>query len=152
MSIEQKAIDMNITIPTPAKPLAAYVPFVVSGGFAYVSGNLPLEDGKLMMTGKLGREVSLSQGEACAKRCAINCLGALKAAAGSLDNIEQIVKITVFVNSAPGFVDQALVANGASVLLSELFGEAGKHARSAVGVAELPMNAPVEVEVIAKLK
>jgi len=125
---------------------------VRTGGFVYTSGQLPTVDGKLPAVGKVGAEVSASDGAELARACALNALAAAAAAAGGLDAIGRIVKVTGFVASAPGFNGQPQVVNGASELLLEVFGEDGRHARSAVGVAELPLNAPVEVELIAQIR
>ncbi|MCO6472182.1 MAG: RidA family protein [Melioribacteraceae bacterium] len=150
--IEKKLKELGIEITEPAKPLAAYVPFVKAGDFVFTSGQIPVENGELKFKGKVGKDLSLEEGQAAAKLCLINCLSAVKAAAGSLNSIERIVKITVFVNSAEGFTAQPQVANGASNLLIDIFGETGKHSRSAVGVSELPIDSAVEIEMIAKLK
>lgn len=152
MSYEKKLADMGINLPPAPNPLAAYVPAVKAGGYVYTSGQIPLVNGQLEYKGKLGAEVSVDQGYQAARVCALNCLSVIKAQIGSLDNIEKIVKVVGFVNSAPGFNQQPQVVNGASELFGEIFGEAGKHARSAVGVNELPIDAAVEVEVIAKIK
>lgn len=150
--IEEKLKELGIEIPEPAKPLAAYVPFVKTGDFVFTSGQVPVEKGELKFKGKVGKELSLEEGQAAARLCIINCISAVKAASGDLNSIERIVKITVFVNSAEGFNAQPQVANGASNLLIDIFGDAGKHARSAVGVSELPIDSAVEIEMIAKLK
>lgn len=149
---EAKLKEMGITLPETPKPLAAYVPAVQIDKYIYTSGQIPLAAGELKFKGKLGAEISESQGYEAAKMCAINCLSAIKGLAGSLDNIERIVKVVGFVNSAPGFNQQPKVINGASEFIGEVFGEAGRHARSAVGVNELPIDAAVEVEMIVKLK
>lgn len=149
---EAKLIEMGIRLPQVPKPVAAYVPAVLVEKIIYTSGQIPFVDGELIYKGKVGSELSESQGYEAAKICAINCLSAVKELAGDLDNIERIVKVTGFVNSAPGFVGQPKVINGASELLSEIFGEAGRHARAAVGVSELPLDAAVEVELIVKIK
>jgi len=145
---EDKLKEMGITLPVAPKPLAAYVPAVLSDKYIYTSGQIPIVDGELRYKGKVGSELTEAQGYEAAKICAINCLSAVKELVGSLDNIERIVKVNGFVNSAPGFVSQPK----ASELFSRVFGEAGRHARAAVGVNELPMNAAVEVEIIAKIK
>ena len=150
--IEEKLKEMGIEIPEAPKPLAAYIPAIKVGNLAFTAGQLPLKNGKLVVEGKLGRNLSLEEGVKAAEQSAVNCLSVLKSVCGNLDNIEQIVKLTVFVNSTDDFTAQPAVANGASELMVKIFGEAGKHARSAVGVSQLPLNAPVEVEVIAKLK
>src|SRR5208282_5176234 len=130
----------------------AYVPGVRSGAFVYTSGQLPTVDGKLLAVGKVGGEVSVSDAAGLARTCALNALAAAASQAGGLDGIRRIVKVTGFVASAPGFGGQPQVVNGASELLIEVFGADGRHARSAVGVAELPLNAPVEVELIAEVR
>lgn len=152
MSFEAKLTEMGIVVPEAPKPVAAYVPAVQIGDIIYTSGQIPFVDGQIKYKGKLGKEVTVEQGYDAAKVCVINALAAVKSLAGSLDNIEKIIKVVGFVNSAPGFTDQPKVINGASELLAEVFGEAGAHARSAVGVAELPIDSAVEVELIVKLK
>lgn len=152
MKIEEKLNELGIQLPAVAKPVAAYVPAVLAGKWVYISGQLPFRQGKLEKTGKVGREVSLEEANVEARQCAINCLAALKSVAGDLDKVEKIVKVSGFVASAPGFNDQPKVVNGASELFGQVFGEAGQHARAAVGVAELPLNTCVEVELIALLK
>lgn len=150
---EQKVIDLGLEIPQVAAPVANYAPFVVEDGWIYISGQLPLVKGQLAFAGKLGQDLELEQGCQAAQICALNCLGAMKTALGSLGRVERIVKISGFVNSAPDFTDQPKVVNGASDLLGKVFGEeCGVHARSAVGVAALPLGACCEVELIAKLK
>ena len=149
---EAKLKEMGIELPPAPKPLAAYVPAVQAGEFVYSSGQIPLASGELKYKGKVGSDLSEAQGYEAAKLCAINCLSAVKTLIGSLDKIEKIVKVTGFVNSAPGFSAQPKVVNGASELLGGVFGDMGKHARSAVGVSELPIDAAVEVEIIVKLK
>jgi enamine deaminase RidA (YjgF/YER057c/UK114 family) len=148
----ERLASLGLTLPPVAAPVAAYVPAVRTGGFVYTSGQLPTVDGKLPAVGKVGAEVSASDAAELARTCALNALAAAAAAAGGLDAIGRIVKVTGFVASAPGFSGQPQVVNGASELLLEVFGEDGRHARSAVGVAELPLNAPVEVELIAELR
>ncbi len=138
-------------IPAAPKPLAAYVPAQQTGNLVFTSGQLPMKDGKLLAEGKIGENISEEIGTDCAKQCAINCLSAVKSVIGSLDNIDQIVKLVVFVNSAAGFSGQPKIANGASEFILQVFGEKGKHARSAVGVSELPLNAPVEIEMIVRI-
>jgi len=149
---EEKLADMGIKIQAPPAPLAAYVPSLKIDNFVFTSGQIPMENGKLKYAGKVGIDLSLEDAQKAAKMCAINCLNAVKAVAGNLDNIEQIVKVTAFVNSPAGFTEQPKVANGASEFLQQIFGEAGKHTRAAVGVNELPINAAVEIEMIVKLK
>jgi enamine deaminase RidA (YjgF/YER057c/UK114 family) len=150
-SPEQRLADLGLTLPTVTAPLAAYVPAVVSGGFVYTSGQLPFVDGKLPATGKVGASVSAEDAAGLARTCALNALAAAASAAGGLSGIRRIVKVTGFVASAPHFTGQAQVINGASELLIEVFGEAGRHARSAVGMAVLPLDTPVELELIAEL-
>ena len=149
---EAKLKEMGITLPVAPKPLAAYVPAVLADRYVYTSGQIPIVDGDLKFKGRVGSDLTEAQGYEAAKICAVNCLSAIKELIGSLDNIERIVKVTGFVNSAPGFTKQPGVINGASELLGEIFGEAGLHARSAVGVAELPLGASCEVEMIVKVK
>jgi len=151
MSISERLAELGIALPQAAAPVAAYVPVVVAGNLAHVSGQLPFIDGQLV-TGRLGEDVSLEQGQAAARACGLMLLAQLQAALGSLDRVERIVKLGAFVNSAGTFTDQSKVANGASELMAEVFGEAGKHARSAVGVPVLPLGAAVEVDAIVALK
>ncbi len=150
--IEEKLKELGITIPDAPKPLAAYVPAVIAGDFVFTAGQLPMRDGKLLYEGKVDSDVPLEKAYEAARVCAINCLSAVKAAVGDLNKIGKIVKLSVFVASSENFTAQPAVANGASELMVEIFGEAGKHARSAVGVSELPLNAPVEIEMIVKIK
>lgn len=142
---------LGLSLPKVVPPVAAYVPAVRSGPHVYVSGQLPMVDGALPVTGKVGAEVSPERAKDLAATCALNALAALDDLVG-LANVVRIVKVTGFVASAPGFTGQPAVVNGASELFGQVFGEAGQHARSAVGVAELPLNAPVEVEVIAEVR
>jgi len=150
--IEEKINELGYTLPETAKPLAAYIPAIRTGEFVYTSGQVPLVDGKLKYEGKIGTDLTLEEGQKAAIVCALNGLSAIKGVIGNLDNIEQIIKVTVFVSSANGFTDQPKVANGASELLGNIFGDAGIHARSAVGVSELPINSAVEIEMIVKVK
>ena len=149
---EVKLKELGFELPPAPKPVAVYVPAVEAGGYVYTSGQLPFVNGELKYIGRLGEEISEEQGCEAAKICALNCLSAVKGIAGSLDNIERIVKVTGFVNSTPDFTRQPGVINGASELLGKIFGEAGLHARSAVGVAQLPLGAACEVEMIVKVK
>lgn len=142
--------ELGISLPPVATPAGSYLPAVRSGAYVYVSGQLPFVDGALAATGKVGAEVSVEQARELAAQCAVNALAAIDDLVG-LNAVVKIVKVTGFVASAPGFNGQPGVINGASDLFSEVFGEAGRHARSAVGVAELPLNTPVEVEVIAEV-
>jgi enamine deaminase RidA (YjgF/YER057c/UK114 family) len=148
----ERLAELGLTLPPVTAPVAAYVPAVRTGAFVYVSGQLPVVDGKLPAVGKVGAEVSAADATGLARTCALNAVAAAAAAAGGLDAIRRIVKVTGFVASAPGFNGQPQVINGASELLIEVFGEDGRHARSAVGVAELPLSAPVEVELIAEVR
>ncbi|MDA0633621.1 RidA family protein [Nonomuraea sp. MCN248] len=151
MTPEQKIADLGLELPEVVAPLAAYVPTVRTGNLVYTSGQVPVVKGEVQVTGKLGAEVGVEEGQAAARVCALNAVAALKAEVGELAQVKRIVKVVVFVASAPDFTGQPQVANGASELLGEVFGEAGKHARSAVGVASLPLNVPVEVELIAEV-
>jgi enamine deaminase RidA (YjgF/YER057c/UK114 family) len=148
----ERLAALGLTLPPVTAPVAAYVPAVRTGAYVYVSGQLPMTEGKLPATGKVGDAVSARDAAGMARTCALNALAAAAAAVGGLDGIRRIVKMTGFVASAPGFSGQPQVINGASELLIEVFGEDGRHARSAVGVAELPLNAPVEVELIAEVR
>ena len=151
MTIEARLAELGIELPVPAAPVAAYVPVVVSGMLAHVSGQLPFVEGRLV-TGRLGEDVSLEQGTAAARACGLMILAQLHAALGSLERVERIVKLGAFVSSTDGFTDQPKVANGASELMAEVFGDAGRHARSAVGVPVLPLGAAVEVDAIVALR
>lgn len=150
MSIEARLAELGIILPEAAAPVASYVPVVVANGMAHVSGQLPFVDGKLV-TGRLGEDVSLEQGTEAARACGLMILAQLKAA-GVLDKVERVVKLGAFVNSTGDFTDQPKVANGASELMAEVFGEAGRHARSAVGVPVLPLAAAVEVDAIIAVR
>jgi enamine deaminase RidA (YjgF/YER057c/UK114 family) len=152
LTAAERLAELGLTLPPVVTPAGAYVPAVRTGQFVYTAGQLPVVDGKLPATGKVGAEVSPSDAAGLARTCALNALAAAAAAAGGLDAISRIVKVVGFVASAPGFNAQPQVINGASDLLVEVFGEDGRHARSAVGVAELPLNAPVEVELIAEVR
>jgi enamine deaminase RidA (YjgF/YER057c/UK114 family) len=150
-SPEERLAELGLAVPEVAKPVAAYVPAVRSGSHVFTAGQLPLREGTLITTGKVGGEVSPEQAVECARQCALNALAAVRAETGDLSSIKRIVKVVVFVASAPDFTGQPAVANGASELLGEVFGDAGIHARSAVGVAVLPLDAPVEVELIVEV-
>jgi enamine deaminase RidA (YjgF/YER057c/UK114 family) len=143
--------ELGISLPAVAAPVAAYVPAVRTGNLVYTSGQLPMVDGNLAATGKVGGEVTPEQAKALARVCALNALAAVHDLAG-IDAVTRIVKVVGFVASAPGFTGQPGVVNGASELFGEIFGDAGAHARSAVGVSELPLDAPVEVELIAEIR
>ncbi len=150
MSIEARLAELGITLPQAAAPVASYQPVVIVNGMAHVSGQLPFVDGKLV-TGRLGEDVSLEQGTDAARACGLMIVAQLQAA-GVLEKVERVVKLGAFVNSTPDFTDQPKVANGASDLMFEIFGEAGRHARSAVGVPVLPLAAAVEVDAIIALR
>jgi len=150
--IEDKIKELGLSVPEAAKPLAAYIPAIKVNDLVMTSGQLPTVKGELKFKGKVGKEVSEDEGRQAAEICALNCLGAIKGVIGDLDKIEQVVKLTAFVNSADGFTAQPKVTNGASELLGKIFGENGKHSRSAVGVSELPIDAPVEIEMLVKLR
>jgi len=152
MSIDQRLAELGITLPQPAAPVAAYVPAVEIGGLLHVSGQISFAEDGSLITGRLGDDVDLAGGIAAARRCGIMLLAQIKAALGSLDRVERVVKLGVFVNSSPGFTDQPKVANGASELMQQVFGEPGRHARSAVGVAVLPLGVAVEVDAIVAVK
>lgn len=147
MTHSERLVELGITLPAVAAPVAAYVPAIQTGNQVWVSGQLPFVDGQLPAVGKLGAEISVEQGEAYARLCALNALAAVDDLVG-IDRVARVLKVVGFVASAEGFIQQPAVINGASHLIGEVFGEAGTHARSAVGVAELPLNSPVEVEVI----
>jgi enamine deaminase RidA (YjgF/YER057c/UK114 family) len=147
----ERLAELGLTLPPVTPPVAAYVPAVKTGNYVYVSGQVPVVEGKLQGTGKLGDSVTIEEGAALARICALNGLAAAADAAGGLDAIVRIVKVTCFVASAPSFTGQPQVANGASEFFLQVFGEAGKHARSAVGMAVLPLDSPVEVELIAEV-
>lgn len=151
MSIDARLAELGITLPEPAAPVAAYVPVVIAGGLAYVSGQVSFVDGTLLK-GRLGEDVSLEDGVKAAQGCGLMILAQLKAALGSLDRVERVVKLGGFVNSAADFTDQPKVVNGASELMVAVFGEAGKHARAAVGVPALPLGCAVEVDAIVAVR
>jgi enamine deaminase RidA (YjgF/YER057c/UK114 family) len=148
---EGRLAALGLALPPVVVPLAAYVPAVRSGSVVYTAGQLPMVDGKLVSTGKVGAEVGASEAAALARTCALNALAAAASVAGGLSGIRRIVKLTGFVASAPDFTGQPQVVNGASELLLEVFGDAGRHARSAVGMAVLPLDAPVEIELIVEV-
>ncbi|GAB4131730.1 MAG: RidA family protein [Ignavibacteriales bacterium] len=145
---EEKIRELGIEIPESPKPLASYVPAVKSGNLIFTSGQLPIKNGKLLFTGKVGAEISEEDATKAAEFCAINCLSAAKTIIKNLDEIKRVVKVVAFVASNQNFNSQPKVANGASDLIVKIFGDYGKHSRSAVGVSELPLNSPVEVEMI----
>ena len=152
MSVKEKLALLRLTLPTAAAPVAAYVPAVKTGNLVFTAGQLPVVDGKLVLTGKVGSDVTPEDAKKMAEICALNALAAISLVA-DIDQIEKIVRVGGFVNGVPGFVAIPAVINGASELLIKLFGDVnGKHARTAVGVAELPLNAPVEIEMVVQLK
>jgi enamine deaminase RidA (YjgF/YER057c/UK114 family) len=146
--IAERLQQLGITLPPAPQPVAVYVPAVRSGNLLFISGQLPLQDGSLVHTGKLGTDVDLEQGRLAARQATLNALAIAQEALGGLDAVRRVVRMVCHVASASGFTEQHLVANGASELLGEIFGEPGRHARLALGAAELPLNAPVEVELI----
>jgi enamine deaminase RidA (YjgF/YER057c/UK114 family) len=152
MSFKEKLAELGLTLPVAAAPVAAYVPAVKTGNLVFTAGQLPIVDGKVLITGKVGAEVTPEQAKDMAQICALNALAAISLVA-DIDQIERIIRVGGFVNGVPGFVAIPQVVNGASELLIKLFGEVnGKHARTAIGVAELPLNAPVEIEMVVQLK
>ena len=151
MSYEKKLNELGLTLPAPPKPVANYLPVVRAGDLLFLSGVLPSRDGQLIMTGKLGQALSIEQGMEAAKVAVLNALAIVRGEIGSLDSVKRIVKMVGHIASAPGFTDQPQVLNGASDLLVAIFGEAGRHARVAVGAAELPRQAPVEIELIVQV-
>lgn len=150
MTVSSRLTELGIELPDVVAPLAAYVPAVRTGNLVYTAGQLPIQAGDLLATGKVGAEITPEQGKELARVCGLNALAAVHALVG-IDSVVRVVKVVGFVASAPGFNGQPGVVNGASELFGEIFGEAGAHARSAVGVSELPRNAPVEVEIIAEI-
>ena len=148
---EERLAGLGLTVPEVAKPVAVYVPAVRSGNHVFTSGQLPMKAGELMLTGKVGDDVSAEEGYACAQQCALNALAAVRAEVGDLSSVKRVVKVVVFVASTPDFTGQPGVANGASELFGSVFGDAGVHARSAVGVSALPLDAPVEVELLVEV-
>ena len=152
MNVEAKLQELGIVLPPPPKPVANYVPSVMTGNLLFLSGHGPVKDGKLAYVGKVGSQLTIEQGYEAARLTALNCLASAQAALGTLNRVRRVVKVTGFVNSAPGFTNQPQVINGTSDLLGELFGEAGRHARSAVGMAELPFGIAVEVEMVLEVE
>ena len=150
MSANQRINELGIVLPQVATPAGAYVPAVVSGNLVFTAGQIPLVDGKLAATGKVGKDLTAEQAKDIARICALNAVAAVKSVIGDLDRVKKVVKVVGFVSSDPSFSQQPAVVNGASELLEQIFGEKGIHARSAVGVAVLPLDAPVEVELIVE--
>ena len=151
MTPEDQLRTLGLELPPAPKPVGAYVPAVRTGNLVFVSGQLPLKDGKLIATGHVGREVTLEQAQACARQAALNALAVVAAETGGLQKVTRIVRLTGHVASAPGFTDQAKVLNAASELLAQVFGDAGRHSRAALGPAELPLGSPVELEMIVEV-
>ena len=152
MSVAARLSELGIELPEVAVPAGAYVPAVISGNLVFTAGQIPLVDGKLMATGKVGQEIDVDFAREIARRCALNAVAAVKSVIGDLDRVKKVVKVVGFVSSEPSFTAQPQVINGASELLEQIFGEVGIHARSAVGVAVLPLDAPVEVELIVEFE
>jgi enamine deaminase RidA (YjgF/YER057c/UK114 family) len=148
---EEKLAELGLVVPEVPKPVAAYIPAVRSGSHVFTSGQLPMRDGQLMYAGKVGGEVTTEEAVECARQCALNAIAAVRAEVGDLSSVKRIVKVVAFVASTPDFTGQPGVANGASELFGEVFGDAGQHARSAVGVPVLPLDAPVEVELLVEV-
>jgi enamine deaminase RidA (YjgF/YER057c/UK114 family) len=149
--IEERLVELGVELPPAPSPVASYLPVKVVGGLAWVAGQVPMRDGAVTVSGKVGADVTTEEANAGARRCAVQALAALRAALGTLDRVTGVVKLDVFVASAPGFTDQPTVANGASDLLVEVFGDPGRHARAAVGVPELPLGAAVEVALLVQV-
>ena len=152
MTPEEKLRDLGLALPPPPKPVGDYVPAVRTGNLLFVSGQLPMKDGELLVQGHVGGEVSMDEAQACARQAALNALAAVAAELGGLKNVARIVRLTGHIASAPGFRDQAKVLNAASELLGQVFGDAGRHSRAALGAAELPLGAPVELEMIVEVR
>lgn len=152
MSVEARLAALGLELPEVATPAGAYVPAVISGNLVFTAGQIPLVDGKLMAEGRLGAEITAEAGKEIAQRCALNAIAAVKSVLGDLGRVKKVVKVVGFVASTPEFTAQPGVVNGASELLQAAFGDAGVHARSAVGVAVLPLNSPVEVELIVEFE
>ncbi|HET6729369.1 MAG TPA: RidA family protein [Jiangellaceae bacterium] len=151
MTPEERLAALGLVVPDVVLPVAAYVPAVRTGSYVYTAGQLPMRDGELMRTGKVGSEVGVDEANECARQCALNALAAVRSQVGDLSAVTRVVKVVGFVASAPGFTAQPQVVNGASELLGQVFGDSGQHARSAVGVAVLPLDAPVEIEMIVEV-
>jgi len=151
-SIENRMKELGLEMPPAPKPLAQYVPAKLVGNLVFVSGQGPMKDGKPIHTGRVGADLSLEEGAACARLCALNCLAAVRSVVGTLDRVEEIVQLRGFVSSAPGFDKQPEVLNGASELLLQLFGEKGRHARAALGTCILPRNIPIELEMVVRVR
>ena len=148
---EERLAELGLSVPEVAAPVAAYIPAVRSGNHVFTSGQLPMREGQLIATGKVGGEVTPEEALECARQCALNAIAAVRAEVGELANVKRVVKVVAFVASTPDFTGQPGVANGASELFGAVFGDAGQHARSAVGVPVLPLDAPVEVEIVVEV-
>lgn len=151
MTIDETLSSLGVALPSPPPPAGSYVPVVISGNLAFVAGQIPMEAGRVKFTGKVGKDLPVESGQQAARLCTINALAQLKVALGSLERVRRVVKVTGFVNCEPSFAEQPKVVNGASDLLVQVFGEKGKHARAAVGVAGLPLESAVEVEFIVEI-
>jgi enamine deaminase RidA (YjgF/YER057c/UK114 family) len=151
MSVEERLVELGVDLPVAPKPVASYVPVATEGQIAFVAGQVPMQEGKPLATGRVGEDVSVEEGQGLARRCALQALAALKEELGTLDRVLRILKVTVWVASSESFTEHSMVANGASDLLVEVFGDAGKHARAAVGAPSLPLGVPVEVELVVQL-
>lgn len=152
MSIEERLQKLGLTLPVPPQPIAAYVPGIISGNLVFISGQIPSLEGKVVYTGKVGQDLTIEEGQAAAQICLLNGLSIVKSLLGTLETVEQVVRINGFVQSADGFTQIPQVINGASELLVNIFGDSGRHSRVAVGVAALPLNAAVEVDLIIAFK
>ena len=152
MSVDAKLKDLGITLPEPPRPVATYDSSARTGKLLFISGQLPLVEGRLQKVGKVGTQFSIEEAQEAARRATLNALAVAKSALGSLDNVSRVVRLTVYVASASGFTDQPRVANGASELLISIFGDAGRHARVALGAAELPLGAPIEIELVLEVR
>ena len=152
MTPQERLRELGLELPAAPEPVGVYVPAVRTGNLVFVSGQLPMKDGELMATGHVGAEVSLQQAQDCARQAALNALAVVAAEVGGLENVARVVRLTGHVAGAPGFTDQALVCNAASELVGEIFGDAGRHSRAALGAAELPLGSPVELEMIVEVK
>lgn len=150
--IRERVAELGLALPPVAPPAGAYLPAVISGNLVFTAGQIPLVEGKLIATGKVGAQLTAEEGRAIAARCCLNALAAIESVIGDLDRVKRIVKVVGFVASTPDFTAQPSVLNGASELLEQIFGDAGRHARSAVGVSALPLDAPVEVELIVEFE
>ncbi len=152
MTPQERLRELGLELPAAPKPVGVYIPAVRTGNLVFVSGQLPMKDGELMATGHVGAEVSLQEAQGCVRQAALNALAVVAAEVGGLENVARVVRLTGHVASAPGFTDQAKVMNAASELVGEIFGDAGRHSRAALGAAELPLGAPIELEMIVEVK